>query len=128
MKKTLYILVAASVFSLLTIHTSAMAAKQVSNATAGATVTVNSDTPGASNLVFNPSTNVNIDGQSDATAFAIFGWHDQTELKASGQAYGMASDENKLYFTNISDDMVILDATIAAVGTNSAAFADWTTI
>lgn len=128
MKKTLYILACASIFSLLAQNAMAAASDVTQTGGAGAKVTIATTAiNGAPDpLEFNPSTNVNMDGQSDATAFAIFGWHDQVEKKASGQAYGMASDENKLFFLDISSDLTDLEAT---AGTNAAtAFADWTTI
>ena len=119
-------------FSLVALSTNASAVTAVANGTAGADVTVDcSGTGGAANIVFSPSTNVFIDGQSDTTSFAIFGWHSSVVLKASGQGYGMAGDDNKLAFTDISDaaGYAVLTASQSADGTNAvAAFADWTTI
>ena len=126
MKKTLSFLVAASVFGLLAMHTNAMASVSVANTNPGDPVTVTpTNVSGAANLVFNPSTNVIIDGDSDETSFAIWGYHSQVLGKSSGQAYGMAADTNKLFFLDISG----LSAAPTVTGTNAAAaFTAWTTI
>jgi hypothetical protein len=93
----------------------------------GAQITIAADAvPGAQPIIFNPSTNVNVDGQSDSTSFAVTAWHEQAEGKSSGQAYGMAADSNKMFFIDISDANNIP----SGVGTNSGDFSggDWHTM
>ena len=79
-------------------------AANIDNANPGETVTITVTVPGAQDVEFNPSTNVNILGESDATSFAVSGWHEQAVQKDSGQAYLMSADENKMFFMDISAD------------------------
>ena len=100
-------------------------ASDVAQTTPGGVVTVAATAvAGAQPITFNPSTNVNMDGATSATAFAIDGWHEQAELKTAGQGYGMASDTNKMFFIDISQ--AISATTIT--GTNSGAFSSWNTM
>ncbi len=133
MKKISFYMAGVLFFGLLALSTNASAVDVTNTGTggeAGDDVIINcSNTDGAADIKFSPSTNVWIDGQSDDTSFAIFGWHASVIKKSSGQAYGMAGDDNKLAFVDISTDMTILEASRTAQGTSAAvAFVGWTTI
>ncbi len=91
----------------------------------GTAVTVDAgNVAGAQDVTFNPSTNVVMSGVANSTQYAIGAYHTQALEKASGQAYGMASDANKIYFMDISQT----GATPAVTGSNATFFStanDW---
>ena len=52
-------------------------------------------------------------------------YHEQANQKSSGQAYGMTSESNKMYFMDISSTA----APTTFTGTNESAFgSDWNTM
>lgn len=116
-------------FCALTVNNSFAADGDIENAgDPGTPVTITHSVAGAQPIVFNPSTNVNILGQSDSTSFAVSGWHEQADQKDSGQAYLMTADENKMFFMDISSAGET--APVASdVGTNFTDFGgNWNTL
>ena len=80
---------------------SSASATNLDNGTTGGTVTVTVNTttiPGATNLVFQPSSQVLMRGQSIRTAFAAISGHAAVEGKEAGQHYGMASDSSNVFW------------------------------
>jgi len=125
MKKIIY--AASSIFLLLlSVNFSQAATGDITQTAKGAEVTIDTtNMTQAPDLKFKPSTNVNIFGRSSATAFAVAGYHDQVNGKASGQEYGMASDTNKMFAKDISATA----ATNTLSDTQSAkAFTGWYTM
>lgn len=68
---------------------------------------------------FLPSTNVIMDGESDATAAAVGAYHQQVLNKKSGKAFAMSTDTNKIFFADISTQAN--DTNFVIGGTNSGA-------
>lgn len=100
----------------------------VTNGTGGA-LTIPTATGGASDIVFNPSTNVIMSVATDSTAFAATAYHLQVLGKSSGKQFGMASDENTVFFLNIETAGDV--AELATTETNAAGLlgtGDWTTM
>ncbi len=115
MKKYIYALACIAIIGFVTHNATA---SDVAQTNPGDQVTVSaSSITGAPDLTFNPSTNVVINGTTADTAFQITGYHDSADQKKNGQAYGMASDVNKLYWLDISTT-----AYSEPSGTNSGAF------
>lgn len=126
MKKTLSIIMG---LLLLTFFAQNSVAGTFNNAsTPGATVVVDAtNVTGSQNIDFNPSTNVIIYGESVSAAFGLMAYHDQASQKASGQAYAMVGDSNKMYFMDISDGGETTPT--ASPGTNEAGLAStWNTM
>ena len=106
MKKLLYITFGLFICALSANSANAAALQQagsggavtvvVTSGAAGGTV------PGAKNIDFNPSSNVNMSGASDSTSWAVAGYHTQADRKANGQQYGMAANSNAMWFRDIS--------------------------
>lgn len=70
-------------------------------ATAGAQLVIAVDTgviPGATNLTFQPSSQVSISASSERTNFAVAAGHDAVQGKEAGQNYGMASDSSNVWW------------------------------
>lgn len=123
MKKLLTVIAAGLLFCSFSSNTS-LATVNIENTEPGGVVSFSPGVAGAPDPIeFTPSTNVNIGGQSDATSFAINSWHEQASSKTAGQAYGMTSDSNKMFFMDISTT-----AGSAVTGTTAAAFSGYTTI
>jgi lipoprotein signal peptidase len=125
MKKTIkYIsLVLVSAF----IATSSMAAVISNTANPGGEITVTSTTT-SPDLVFTPSTNVVIQGLTQATGtdFAAQSYHNSVVGKNSGKAFGMASDSSAVSYLDISG-LATGTAPTAITASDSSAFgADWT--
>ena len=124
MKKARYITAGLLFCALSATSTVYAAGTAVTNANPGEALTITgTGVPGAKNVVFTPSTNVNMSADSMATSFAVNGWHDQADQKKNGQAYGMAADSNKMFFLDISTT-----AGVAVTATNSTAFSGWNTM
>lgn len=116
MKKILLI-AAGILISTAPVHNAFAAALTQAGGAGTAVTVVGTGVAGAQSIVFNPSTNVSMSGNSVATNFAIAGYHTQALRKASGQAYGMGSDSNKMYFQDISNSTAY---TGVAAGTSQA--------
>jgi hypothetical protein len=96
---------------------------------AGTAVTIEvtaAGVPGASNIVFTPSSNVLMQGQSVATSWALDAVHSQALGKDNGQAYGMAADSNKMYFLDAKTITTLAD--ISATNRTGAFGASWHTL
>lgn len=124
MKKTIALL--SGLVALLFIASNGYTAVFAQNATTGV-VTIDATTNmGVANVEFSPSTNVLMTGSSSSTAFAAEGRHNQVVGKDSGKQFGMASDENTMFFRDIStaaaEDLVAADTNAAT------AFPGWTTM
>ena len=119
MKRTLSFLVATAAIGIFGFSNANATAFTQSEA--GAPVTMTIAVAGAPNFQFNPSTNVVLDGQSDATSFAIYSYHENVLNKNSGQEYGMTSGVNKIYFLDISSST----AASTPTATDSTAFTGW---
>ena len=109
-----------AIIGLCFIASSASAVTNWDNSTSpGSTVTITVDTtviPGGTDLVFQPSAQVNISGGSESGSFATMAGHEGTQGKDSGQNYGMASDSSNVFW-------VVAPATYTAItAVDSAAF------
>ena len=88
-----------SILALCFMASSAFAAQNEAEAGAPLTVTVAAASiPGASDLIFQPSSQVSISAYSSKTAFAAEAGHDAVQGKDAGQNYGMASDSSNVYW------------------------------
>ena len=124
MKKALYIICTAALCGFWISNANAV---DITQTAAGDPVTLTTaNVAGDPGFTFNPSTGVIMDGESDETSFAISAYHKATINKASGQAYGMAADVNKLFFMDISGDSVT--ATITGTTSTAAFSGDWVTM
>jgi hypothetical protein len=115
MKKTL--LIAAGILFCVPIAHNALGAMSQDATTGTVTITAGA-VAGAQSITFDPSTNVQMNGNSMATSFAIGAYHSQALRKASGQAYGMAADSSKMYFQDISDSTAYTG--LVGAGTNQS--------
>lgn len=76
-------------------------ATSFSQTAAGDAVTMTVDTgliPGATNVSFQPSAQVNMAGASETTSFALVSGHEAVRGKEAGQNYGMASDSSNVFW------------------------------
>ena len=72
---------------------------------------------------FSPSTNVYMMGQTASSGFTIGALHDQVVGKKSGKAFGMASDSNKVYYLDISDEDTFTSiAVVSATDTSDSSY------
>lgn len=123
MKKYITSLACIAIIGFAANSTTAADNVDVVQSVAGGPVTIAVSITGAPDVTFNPSTNVNMNGKTAPNAFQISGYHDAANVKANGQAYGMASDVNKLFWLDISTT-----AYVEPTGTNSTAFGSWNTL
>jgi len=127
MKKSMYLTLGACLVSVVALCSNANTADLTTGANGLVTIDA-SNVAGAPDLTFNPSSNVIMDGESSATAFQENAYHTSVLNKASGQAYGMSSSSNKVWFLDISTT----SSYGAPSGTTAAAFTGatppWTSI
>ncbi len=71
-------------------------------------------------MVFTPSPKVWVTGGTSVDSFAASAVHLGSQEKTGGQAYGMASDTNQLFWSDVS-----ADGHTAVTATGSSAFSDW---
>lgn len=74
-------------------------AANMSQTDAGGAVTVDaSNVTGANDVIFQPSSQVNISGASEETSFAAISGHQAVAGKEAGQNYGMAADSSNVFW------------------------------
>jgi hypothetical protein len=113
-KNNFYIAAALFAGSLLATNAQALdLAQGAAGEVASFTVTI----PGAKDLLFSPSNNVVMNGESEETSFQVNGYHTAALGKAAGQAYAMTADSNTMWFFAIEDETA--DTAFAIGGTNS---------
>lgn len=100
MKKTL-ITLAAIAFSFVAVSNASAAAYDQDTDTFVVTV-IGTNVNNAPNIVFGASSQVIVDGESEATAFAHAAYHKQVEDKKNGRQFAMHSDVSTLYWLDIS--------------------------
>lgn len=113
MKKTLCIV--GLLFCIITITSTVQASMTQTN---GVVTITTAGVQGAQSIVFNPSSQVVMSGNTVSTSFVIASHHTQANLKKAGQQYGMAADSNSVWFKDIST----ATADVISTATNKNAF------
>ena len=77
---------------------------------------------GSTTFSFTPSSQVNIDGESNPTTWGAVSWHSQALDKTNGQGYGMIHNSARVFFRSLEGV-----TSLTLPGTQISDFTGWVT-